>query len=171
MSLLPATPTRSRPVVACALTGLAVLAAASFALAVDEQGGVTTARSATGSAVVDHLLAEEAPAPGAYVYRDDGRRDPFRDLRVKDHPEPPAGIHLHEQPLDALALRGVVQSQGGAVAVLAGANGRTYFAHEGDRVRDGRVEHIGRASVDFAQTTQDLGVPRTRTVRRTLDGQ
>src|SRR5690606_11630494 len=92
--------------------------------------------------------AEQAsePAPAGFTYNAEGRRDPFVSLAgrggsigsvVGDRPSGLAGLLVSE-----VTLRGVVQTQGGPVAMLQGSDNRTYIVRPGERLFDGVVQRI-----------------------------
>jgi len=121
-----------------------------------------------------------APAPSAadpqatpYSYNADGRRDPFQSLTVngvdgKSAPKPTAagiaGIRV-----DELSVRGIMQSRERLVAMVQGADNRTYLIHQGDKLADGVVKSITPQGLVLVQDVSDpRATEKTREVRKLL---
>jgi Tfp pilus assembly protein PilP len=116
------------------------------------------------------------PAPPAdYAYNSENRRDPFVSLvnRGSDgrasgsrgtRPEGIAGIAVEE-----VVVRGIVQSRGGWLAMIASPAGRTYTIRTGDRLLDGNVRTItGQAVVLMQEVNDPLSLEKQREVRKFL---
>lgn len=109
-----------------------------------------------------------------FVYRADGRRDPFRNLlrsrqRQLDVPtqRPPglAGFLIGE-----LQVVAVAQYQGRWQSMVVGLDQRSYFIQVGTTLFDGRVIEINEREVVFEQEVQDMmGARTTRTVVKRLN--
>ena len=123
--------------------------------------------------------AEAPPAPPAnFEYQPEGRRDPFLSLvnRGTDagagmpagaRPEGVAGITVEE-----VAVRGILQSRGGWIAMIAAPSGRAYTIKTGDRLMDGVVRAINAKSVILMQEVNDpLSLEKQREVRKFLRGE
>jgi Tfp pilus assembly protein PilP len=124
--------------------------------------------------------APSAPAPAAaapqatpYSYNAEGRRDPFQSLTTngsdgKSAPKPTAagiaGIRV-----DELSVRGIMQSRERLVAMVQGADNRTYLIHQGDKVADGVVKSITPQGLVLVQDVSDPhATEKTREVRKHL---
>lgn len=71
--------------------------------------------------------------------------------------------------IDQVALRGVVKSDDGMIAVVVNSADKAYFLHENDPVFDGYVLKITGDSIVFKETFHDkLGKPLTRDVTKTI---
>lgn len=71
--------------------------------------------------------------------------------------------------IDQIALRGVVQSETGMIAVVVNALDKAYFLRENDPVFNGYVVKITGDSIVFKETFHDrLGKELTRDVTKTL---
>lgn len=136
------------------LTALLVVLAASPALAAD------TAQAG-------------APAAGApYNYEPAQRRDPFQGLTTGGDPTAApkrSGDGIAGMRVDDLAVRGIMQSRDRFVAMVQGADNRTYLIHQGDKLADGVVKSV---TPDGLVLLQDVNDPRatekTREVRKLL---
>jgi Tfp pilus assembly protein PilP len=113
--------------------------------------------------------------PADYSYTPENRRDPFVSLvnRGSDgrvtgqsgtRPEGLAGIGVEE-----VVVRGIVQSRGGWIAMIASPAGRTYTIRAGDRLLDGNVRTInGQAVVLMQEVNDPLSLEKQREVRKFL---
>ena len=123
--------------------------------------------------------AEAPPTPPAnFEYQPEGRRDPFLSLvnRGTDarsgapagtRPEGLAGVAVEE-----VAVRGILKSRGGWVAMIAAPSGRSYTIKPGDRLMDGVVRAINAQSVILMQEVNDpLSLEKQREVRKSLRGE
>jgi Tfp pilus assembly protein PilP len=115
-----------------------------------------------------------APAPVAenYTYQPAGRRDPFVNLLgtgVEARPigkraEGAAGLTVGE-----IALRGIISNQGRLIAMVAGADKRTYIVHPGDKLVDGTIRTITADGLVISQEVTDpLSLVKQREVRKSL---
>lgn len=140
--------------------------------------GPALAQPPAAPAVAPHGEAPPAP-PVNYVYAPDGRRDPFVSLvkggATSSAPQPngqsrPAG--LAGVAVEELVVRGVVQSRGGWLAIVASPSGRTYMIRPGDQLLDGLVREIDGRSVVLMQDVSDpLSLAKQREVRKFLRGE
>ena len=125
--------------------------------------------------------AADAPKPPAnYVYDVGGRRDPFVNLVNRGtearpdaaaakgvRPEGIAGVMVEE-----VAVRGIVQTRGAWVAMIAAPNGRSYTLRPGDRLLDGSVRTITGEAVMLMQDVNDpLSREKRREIRKSLRGE
>lgn len=112
--------------------------------------------------------------PSDYIYAAEGRRDPFVSLMSRGVPreaggkgrrvEGVAGLFIEE-----VLLRGVLNSRDGAVAIIAGANGKTYIVRVGDVLADGVVASIAPDAIELTQIIRDpLSAEKQRQVRKPL---
>jgi Tfp pilus assembly protein PilP len=122
---------------------------------------------------------ETAPVPPPnFAYDSASRRDPFVSLvnRGSDtrqgapkgaRPDGIAGVMV-----DEVAVRGIVQSRGAWVAMIAAPNGRNYTIRPGDRLMDGAVRDITGQTVVMMQEVNDpLSLEKQREVRKQLRGE
>jgi Tfp pilus assembly protein PilP len=71
--------------------------------------------------------------------------------------------------IDQIALKGVVRSDAGMIAVVVNAMDKAYFMRENDPVFNGYVVKITGDSIIFKETVQDkLGKPFTREVTKKI---
>lgn len=129
--------------------------------------------------------AASAPAAGPplpspppnFQYAAEGRRDPFVGLinrgtdavRAGNSMVRPAGVPGLDT--NALVVRGILQSRGGWLAMVAGADGKVYTVRAGDRLFDGVVRTITAQAVVILQEVNDpLSLEKRREVRKFLRG-
>jgi Tfp pilus assembly protein PilP len=144
-------------------------------------GGLVSAASQT-----QQPAAPAAPAPAQglptpppdFEYQPDGRRDPFVSLinRGSDaRPSAPAGSRpegIAGLAVEELAVRGILQTRGGWVAMVAAPSGRSYTIRPGDRLLDGSVRAINAQAVVLMQEVNDpLSIEKQREVRKPLRGE
>jgi len=99
-----------------------------------------------------------------------GRRDPFISP-VVNRTVMGSGCSTGKRCLaiDQIALKGVVKSDSGMIAVVTNALDKAYFLHENDPVFNGYVVKITGDSIVFKETVQDkVGKPATREVTKTI---
>ena len=71
--------------------------------------------------------------------------------------------------IDQIALRGVVKSDNGMIAVVVNAAAKAYFLRENDPVFNGYVVKITGDSIVFKESFHDrLGKPLTRDITKTI---
>lgn len=115
--------------------------------------------------------ADPEPAQG-FNYNPEGRRDPFVSLlrRGGDARTPsmrPAG--LGGLSATEVVLKGTMQSRTGYVALVQGADNKTYIVREGDRLFDGTVRTISQNVMVILQQVNDpLSLEKQREVRKVL---
>jgi hypothetical protein len=96
--------------------------------------------------------------PDPYTYGGVGRRDPFISLlgRGSDsrnqasRPPGVAGLMINE-----VAVRGIVETPKGFVALIQGPDNRSYKVRPNDRLLDGTVKAIMKDQVIFSQEVND----------------
>lgn len=106
-----------------------------------------------------------------FTYRSEGRRDPFVSLmrRGSDIPATLRGRGLAALGTGEVTLRGTLESQGGYVGILQGADNRTYIVRPGDMLADGTIRAIeADAMVILQQISDPLSLERQREVRKVL---
>ncbi len=112
--------------------------------------------------------ADKKPAPKKIDAA--GRRDPFVSP-VVNMGAVGSGCSTGKRCLaiDQIALRGVVKSENGMIAVVVNAMDKAYFLRENDPVFDGFVVKITGDSIVFKETFRDrLGKPLTKDVTKTI---
>jgi len=112
------------------------------------------------------------PEADSYSYRADGRRDPFMSL-IGSAPEPRAGTRrgdgLAGLTVEEITVRGVMQSGTQFIAMVHGADTRTYLVHVGEKLADGVVTNVTARGLVVLQDVQDTLAPgKQREVRKLL---
>jgi Tfp pilus assembly protein PilP len=93
------------------------------------------------------------------------RRDPFVSPVVEHLGGSGCSTGKRCLAIDQIALRGIVKSDGGMIAVVVNSLDKAYFLRENDPVFNGYVLKISGDSVVFKETVQDkLGHLSTREV-------
>jgi Tfp pilus assembly protein PilP len=102
----------------------------------------------------------------AAARRDSGKRDPFLSPVVTKITGPTNCSGGKKcLPVDQIALKGIVRSDNGMIAVVTNAANKAYFLRENDPVFNGYVVKITGDSVLFKETVEDnLGHRSTRDV-------
>jgi Tfp pilus assembly protein PilP len=121
----------------------------------------------------------DLPAPPAnYEYTVDGRRDPFTNL-VNRGAEPRGPGNQPVKRLEGvpglmtgeITVRGIVQTRGVWVAMVAGIDGKVYSIRAGDKLADGVVREVTAQAVVILQEVNDpLSLAKQREVRKLLRG-
>ena len=112
--------------------------------------------------------------PQGFDYNPEGRRDPFVSLmrRGTDATRSAPGTRgpgLGGLETGEVTLRGTVQSGDGYLAILAGADNRTYIVRVGDRLLDGTIRSItANAMVILQQVSDPLSLNTQQEVRKTI---
>lgn len=112
--------------------------------------------------------------PPGFTYNPQGRRDPFVSLlrrgtgtsgrTVSARPAGLAGLDVAD-----VTLRGTVRSHEGFVAILQGADQKTYIVRAGDILFDGRVRTISQNDLVILQRADDpRSLDKPREVRKML---
>jgi len=113
------------------------------------------------------------PPPGeGYVYRADGRRDPFLSL-IGTGSTPRDTSRRGDGPswmtVGEISVRGIMQSRGALVAMIQGPDNKTYIVHQGDKLSDGTIKTITPQGLVVIQEVNDpLSLVRQREVRKLL---
>jgi hypothetical protein len=120
-------------------------------------------------------VAEIAPLePQGYTYNPAGRRDPFVSLVRRGSDVPGSGVGARPAGIAGMAagevsLRGTVKGRDGYVAMLQGADSKTYLVRPGDRLLDGTIRTITADTMVILQRVNDpLSLETTREVRKVL---
>ena len=121
----------------------------------------------------------DLPVPPAnFEYSVDGRRDPF--LSLVNRGADPRGTG--NQPVkraegvpglmtSEITVRGIVQTRGVWVAMVAGIDGKVYSVRAGDKLADGVVREVTAQAVVIIQEVNDpLSLQKQREVRKLLRG-
>jgi Tfp pilus assembly protein PilP len=119
---------------------------------------------------VEDTKAADNKKPGPKRINAANRRDPFVSPVVNLGPSG-SGCSAGKRCLaiDQIALKGVVKSENGMIAVVVNAMDKAYFLRENDPVFDGYVVKITGDSIVFKETFKDkLGKPLTRDVTKTI---
>ena len=111
------------------------------------------------------------PTVEAYTYDAESRRDPFITLigtggetTVVKKGDGPASMIVAE-----ISVRGIMQSKGGYVAMVEGADKKTYIVHAGDRLADGTIKSILPTGLVIIQEVNDpLSLVKQREIRKLL---
>jgi hypothetical protein len=99
--------------------------------------------------------ASRAPEDGNSV-RATGKRDPFVSV-IRSEPAQSVGCATGKRCLVVgdIALKGVVRSPAGMIAVVENGQRKTYFLHENDPVFNGQVVKIEPDAIVFRETVVD----------------
>jgi Tfp pilus assembly protein PilP len=109
--------------------------------------------------------AAKAEQPQQTKYSMTGRRDPFISPVVSRAGGSGCSTGKKCLDIEQIALRGVVRSDAGMIAVVTNGLNKAYFLRENDPVFNGYVVKITGDSVVFKETFQDrLGKPFTKDV-------
>lgn len=125
--------------------------------------------------VVPKVPPAPTPPPN-YQYEPEGRRDPFLSLfnrgtdargqQTIQRAEGVAGLMTGE-----LVVRGIIQTRGAYVAMVAGPDGKVYSVRAGDRIADGVIRSVTPQAVVILQEVNDpLSLEKQREVRKLLRG-
>jgi len=116
--------------------------------------------------------------PPNFQYSPEGRRDPFLDLVNRGNDSARAGTPGTKRPdgvagleTGALVVRGIIQSRGAWLAMVAGADGKVFTVRAGDKLFDGVIRTITAQAVVILQEVNDpLSLDKQREVRKFLRG-
>jgi Tfp pilus assembly protein PilP len=115
------------------------------------------------------------PAPAeTYSYQPEGRRDPFLNLLgagVEPRTSGRRGEGASGMTVAEISVRGVLQSRGTLVAMIAGPDNKTYIVHSGDKLLDGTIKTITPQGLVVIQEVNDpLSLVKQREVSKLLRG-
>ena len=118
---------------------------------------------------------------GGFTYESQGRRDPFVSLQrpvAADRGPKTRKPGMEGFLIQEVALKGIVRTAGGGsgiaaqpgfIAVFLGADGKSYFVINGQRLYDGVITAVDATSVTFRQDVTDpLSPVKSREVRKSL---
>ena len=157
------------------ITGIALIAALALPLSVRAQAPAQPPAQPPAKKPNPNL-----PAPPAnFEYASEGRRDPFLSLinrgvdmatqsgqQATRRAEGVPGLMTAE-----VTVRGIVQTRGAFVAMVAGADGKVYSVRAGDKLADGVVRTVTADAVVIVQEVNDpLSLEKQREVRKLLRG-
>ena len=123
----------------------------------------------------DSLKSIGTDVPGSgegYTYNPMGRRDPFVSLLKPVSPD--QGPKTRRPGMEGfliqeVALKGIVKTPKGYIAMLLGTDGKSYFVGVSQRLFDGVVTAIDATTVTFRQEVTDpLSTVKSRDVKKTL---
>jgi Tfp pilus assembly protein PilP len=122
---------------------------------------------------------QDLPSPPAnFEYAVEGRRDPFLSL-VNRGADPRTGGAQQVKRAEGvpglltseITVRGIVQTRGTYVAMVAGVDGKVYSVRAGDKLADGVVRQVTAQEVVILQEVNDpLSLDKQREVRKLLRG-
>jgi len=144
--------------------------------------GAQTPAPAAPQAPPAPATAGQAPAPtplepAGFTYDPEGRRDPFVSLVRRGTATTRGGVGAAAARPAGLAgletaevtLRGIIRSREGFVAMLQGADQKTYIVRAGDKLFDGTVRVISQNDMVILQQVNDpLSLEKQREVRKVL---
>jgi type IV pilus assembly protein PilP len=130
-------------------------------------------RTAAPAPAAPPTTTQTPPTP-AYSYNPEGRRDPFVSLvargadgagaRSGKRAEGLAGLMVGE-----IALKGILQSGTGLLAIVQAPDGKSYVVRPNDRFQDGVVKSITTDALVLLQEVNDpLSLTKQREVRKSL---
>ncbi|HMC08036.1 MAG TPA: pilus assembly protein PilP [Actinomycetota bacterium] len=131
--------------------------------------------SPAASPAADSLKSIGTEALGSaegYAYNPMGRRDPFVSLLKPVSPD--QGPKTRRPGMEGfliqeVALKGIVKTPKGYIAMLLGTDGKSYFVGVGQRLFDGVVTAIDATTVTFRQEVTDpLSTVKSRDMKKTL---
>ena len=135
------------------------------------------AKAAPAPPAAAPAVALPSPPPN-FQYDAEGRRDPFLDLvnrgtdavrGANPSARRPDGVPGLET--NSLVVRGVMQSRGAWLAMVAGADGKVHTVRAGDKLFDGVIRTITAQAVVILQEVNDpLSLDKQREVRKFLRG-
>ena len=144
---------------ACAATGAAAQTPAT-----------PTPPAQTTPAQTPAAAAQAPPAPAAYSYNPEGRRDPFVSLLGRGADLRPTGVRAPGLPgllIGEITVTGILRDRGGFIAMVQAPDNKTYIIRTGDKLMDGAVKTITNEGVVFSQDVNDpLSLVKQREVSK-----
>jgi hypothetical protein len=135
------------------------------AAAVASAGNATAAPAKNDTAKKDDTKDETSEKKEDRYITAGNRRDPFISPVVQHMNGAGCSTGKRCLAIDQIALRGIVKSEAGMIAVVVNSLDKAYFLRENDPVFNGYVLKISGDSVVFKETVQDkLGHLSTRDV-------
>jgi hypothetical protein len=136
-----------------------------------QPASAATAGSAPAPGAASQAAAPP-PATPAYTYSPDGRRDPFISLVGKGSDAKPGGARpagVAGLLINEVGIKGIVRDRTGFIAMVQGADNRTYVIRPGDRLMDGTVKAIVQDAVVFSQDVNDpLSLVKQKEIRKNM---
>jgi Tfp pilus assembly protein PilP len=134
-----------------------------------------TAPAEAGQAQGAAQAGQPAPKPdpaAPFTYNPEGRRDPFVSLIGKGSDPRTQGTRPPGVPgllINEVSVKGIVRNSSGFVALIQGADNKTYVIKAGDRLLDGSVKSIVQDAVVFSQDVNDpLSLVKQKEIRKPL---
>jgi Tfp pilus assembly protein PilP len=163
------------------LISVAALAVAmpAYGQAKGESKAKSDDKSATAAAQPPVKKVDLPTPPADFEYSPQGRRDPFISLVNKGKDQSSQNGAATAKRAEGvpgmltgeLTVRGIMQTRGAWVAMVAGPDGKVYTVREGDKLADGVVRQVNAASVVILQEVNDpLSLEKQREVRKFLRG-
>ena len=152
-----------------ALSAAAVFCAAAASRAQTPAAGT---QPAPANAALPQAQTPAPPPPPAYTYEPEGRRDPFVSLLARgsdptsavSRPAGVAGLLINE-----VIVKGIVRDRSAFIAMIQGADTKTFIVRTGDKLMDGTVKSITADTVVFSQDVNDpLSLVKEREVRKAV---
>ncbi len=151
---------------------LAFLLLAPLGLTGQEQAQVPQMPPPQTAVTSDDQIDPNLLMTGEFIYKPEGRRDPFWDLLrgLGASKGRPAIEGIGGLMIDELDLEGVIFSNGRFRALLRGPDSRPYVVTIGDKVYDGEITAIDRNSISFKKImTVALGGQKEKLIIKTLN--
>lgn len=119
------------------------------------------------------VSTEQLIEPAGFTYDPEGRRDPFVSLlrrgSVPGGVTGPRPAGLPGLAVGEVTLRGTLRGREGYVAILQGADQKTYIVRPGDKLLDGTVRTVSQNDMVIVQQVNDpLSLEKQREVRKVL---
>ncbi len=143
---------------------------------------VEASPSTTPAAEVSRPPLDAELETGGYFYNSQGRRDPFVSLLrpvTADRGPKTRKPGMEGFLIQEVALKGIIQTKGGGtgcaaqpglIALVLGADGKSYCVRAGQRLYDGVIVAVDASSVVFRQEVTDpLSPVKMRDVRKSLN--
>jgi len=150
-----------------------LIIAAAFLVATPVSGQAPTPAPVQAAAVTAPSTVQ-ALEPQGYDYKPAGRRDPFVSLLRRGSES--LGVSAAARPtgigglsVDEITMRGVMRGRNGWMALVRGADSRSYTLKAGDELYDGTVKTVTADAIVVLQNVNDpLSVARKREVKKLL---
>ena len=160
-------------------TAFRLLVVLTIALAPAMARAQAPAKPPAGQAPVAPKPSPKAdlPSPPAnFEYAVEGRRDPFLSLVNRGVDAATAAGQQAKRAegipgllTSEITVRGIVQTRGQFVAMIAGVDGKVYSIRAGDKLADGVVRQVTSQEVVILQEVNDpLSLDKQREVRKLL---
>jgi Tfp pilus assembly protein PilP len=143
------------------------------ALALAGVAGAEQAPAPAPAAKAAPAAAVEQPAPSAYSYDPQGRRDPFLTLLTRGEEQRGGGSGraggLPGLTIGDVTVKGIVRDRSGFIAMIQGPDTKTFIIRTGEKLMDGMVKAITADTVVFSQDVKDpLSTVKQKEVRKTV---